>query len=323
MSIVFTRRYMMQLLGVGAMSMALPKRLLGKEKEGKDKQPATKPFTFFGWSDTHIPVHGNGSKLWPAIDAMNSLPDKVYPKNIGGVVDTPAFVFNCGDITEWPTHQAKKTYEDLITKRLKYPSYEILGNHDEAGADGVEGAPPIMKEWFKRRYGDLCYTFDQGGIHFVCPFSAYDESLGNPAQDITTEALDFIRKNLHRHYSPDLVPEKLVSVPKRTPIVVATHLCFDAMTNRDAFVDALAGANVIMVLGGHYHKAQVKPYRGINFVQLPSVNSTWTEVTVIRITSDRLVAIPYDYSKNQWIDNPGKILDVKISRQVGKTEEDQ
>jgi hypothetical protein len=312
MSIGFTRRDMMQFLGVGAISMALPKKLLGAQKDSKDKQTAEKSLTFFGWSDTHIPTNGDGSKLWPAVDAMNSLPGKAYPKNIGGVVDTPAFVFNCGDITEWPTHQAKKTYEDLITKRLRYPSYEILGNHDEAGADGVEGAPPIMKEWFKRRYGDLGYTFDQGGIHFVCPFSAYDESLMNPAQDITTEALDFIRKNLHQHYSTDLVPEKLASISKGTPIVVATHLCFDAMTNRDAFVDTLAEANVIMVLGGHYHKAKVTSYRDVNFVQLPSVNSAWPEVTVIRITSNRLVAIPYDYSKSQWIDNPGKILDVKI-----------
>jgi len=314
MSIRFTRRDMMQFLGAGVISMALPKRLLGEEKEGKNKQQAIKPLTFFGWSDTHIPVHGDGSKLWPAIDAMNSLPGKTFPKNIGGVVEAPAFVFNCGDITHWPTHQAKKTYEDLITKRLKYPSYEILGNHDEAGADGVKDAPPIMKEWFKIRYGDLCYTFDQGGVHFVCPFSAYDESLMNPAQDLTAEALDFIRKNLHRHYSPNLVPEKLVSVPKETPVVVATHLCFDAMTNRDAFVDALKDANVIMVLGGHYHKAQVKSYRGINFVQLPSVNSAWPEITVIRVASNRIVAIPYDYSKNQWTDESVKILDVEISR---------
>lgn len=312
MSIRFTRRDMMQFFSVAAILLAMPKSLLGEEKDDKDKLIAEQSLTFFGWSDTHIPVHGDGSKLWPAIDAMNSLPGKAFPKNIGGVVDTPAFVFNCGDITEWPTHQAKKTYEDLITKRLKYPSYEILGNHDEAGADGVEGAPPIMKDWFKRRYGDLCYTFDQGGIHFMCPFSAYDESLGNPAQDLTAEALDFIRKNLHRHYSPNLVPEKLVSVPKETPVVVATHLCFDAMTNRDAFVDTLKDANVIMVLGGHYHKAQVKSYRGINFVQLPSVNSAWPEITVIRVASNRIVAIPYDYSKNQWTDEPGKILDVKI-----------
>ena len=135
MSIGITRRDMLQLIGVGATSMALPKRIQGAQKDGESKQAEGKPLTFFGWSDTHIPAHGDGSKLWPAIDAMNLLPGKAYPKNIGGIVDTPAFVFHCGDITEWPTHQAKKTYEDLITKRLRYPSYEILGNHDEAGGD--------------------------------------------------------------------------------------------------------------------------------------------------------------------------------------------
>lgn len=310
----FTRRDMLQSIGTGAMSLAFPKTLHGAVTDTKGKLTEKKTLTFFGWSDTHIPAHGDGSKLWPAIDAMNQLPGKPYPKSIGGTVDIPAFVFNCGDITEWPTHQAKKTYDDLITKRLRYPSYEILGNHDEAGADGVEGAPPIMKKWFKRRYGDLSYTFDQGGIHFVCSFSAYDESLGSPAQSITPKALDFIRENLHQHYSPELVPEKLASIPQGTPIVVATHLCFDAMTNRDAFVKALGDANVIMVLGGHYHKAKVTPYQGVNFVQLPSVNSAWSEITVIRITSNRLVAIPYDYSECKWIDNPQKILNSKISR---------
>ena len=68
-----------------------------------------------------------------------------------------------------------------------------------------------------------------------------------------------------------------------------------------------------MVLGGHYHKAAVRSYRGVNFVQLPSVNSTFSEVTVIRITSDRLVAIPYDYNKGKWTDDARKILDVNIS----------
>jgi predicted phosphodiesterase len=305
---------MLQAIGAGAASMALPETIQGAQKDGEAKQPAAKPLTFFGWSDTHIPTDGDGSKLLPAIDAMNRLPGMAYPKNIGGTVDTPAFVFHCGDITEWPTHQAKKTYEDLITKRMRYPSYEILGNHDEAGADGISPAPPIMKDWFKRRYGALSYTFDQGGVHFVCPFSQYDESLGSPSQDITTDALDFIKKNLHRHYSPDLVPEKWASPPKGRPTIVATHLCYDAMTNRDAFVDALADANVTMVLGGHYHKAKVTPYRGINFVQLPSTKSAWPEITAIRITQNRLTAIPYDYNKNKWIDNPGKILDVKISR---------
>ncbi|MHC4354737.1 MAG: metallophosphoesterase family protein [Planctomycetota bacterium] len=314
MRIGLTRRDMLQSIAAAAASMALPQGLRAAQKNNNAEKPTAKPLTFFGWSDTHIPAGGDASRLLPAIDAMNRLPGKAYPGKISGVVNTPEFVFHCGDITEWPTHQAKKSYEDLIAKRLRYPSYEILGNHDEAGASGYENAPAIMKEWFKRRYGELSYTFDKNGVHFICPFSQYDESLGNPAQDITAEALDFIRKNLHRHYSPAPLPDKWASVPQGTPTVVATHLCFDAMTNRDEFVDALAGANVIMALGGHYHKAKVTPYRGINFVQLPSPKSAWPEITVVRITQNRLTAIPYDYSKNKWTDNPGKILDAKISR---------
>ena len=76
MRIGLTRRDMLQSVAVGAMSMALPERLRGAQKDGKAKQPAAKPLTFFGWSDTHIPVGGDGSKLLPAIDAMNRLPGK-------------------------------------------------------------------------------------------------------------------------------------------------------------------------------------------------------------------------------------------------------
>lgn len=66
MSIGFTLRDMLQFIGVGAISIALPKRLQGEQKVGEGKQSAGKPLTFFGWSDTHIPAHSDGSKLWPA-----------------------------------------------------------------------------------------------------------------------------------------------------------------------------------------------------------------------------------------------------------------
>ena len=44
MSIGLTRRDILQFFSAGAMSMALPKRLLGAQKDGKDKQEAEKPF---------------------------------------------------------------------------------------------------------------------------------------------------------------------------------------------------------------------------------------------------------------------------------------
>jgi hypothetical protein len=252
--------------------------------------------TFFGWSDQHVAVNGDGQHLLPAIDAMNSLPGTQYPADIGGTVAVPAFVLGCGDITEWPTAAAKKTYEELLTRRLKFPSYDLVGNHDEGGNSPSE----TIKKWIRQRHGALSYTFDRAGLHFIVLFSHYDESLNQPAQPVSQPALTFLREDL----------AKLV---KGTPVVVALHLCFDALTNREEFVQALGDANVVLVLGGHYHKAKVDRFRNINFVQLPSPAPGGPhEVTVIRITSDRLIAVPYQYQAKTWSGGPGKTLNVPI-----------
>jgi hypothetical protein len=189
-----------------------------------------------------------------------------------------------------------RAYDQLITERLKFPADDILGNHDEGGKVPSE----TMKNWLVSRHGALSYTFCHRGIQFVALFSKYDENLGNPAQPLTDEALEFLRS-------------RLAGLPKETPVIVATHLCFDAITNRDSLCQVFGDANVIAVLGGHYHKAKVDRYRGYNFVQLPSpLPGSPSEFTVVRITSNRLVAIPYDYRKNQWSDDAKKRLDTTI-----------
>lgn len=252
--------------------------------------------TFFGWSDQHVAVNGEGQHLLPAIDAMNSLPGTEFPAELGGRVAKPAFVLGCGDITEWPTNAAKNTYDELLTWRLKFPSYDLVGNHDEGGKSPSD----TIKNWICARHGSLSYTFDRSGVRFVVLFSKYDESLNNPAQPVSAEALAFLR-------------DDLAKLAKGTPVVVALHLCFDAITNRDELVDAFGDANVVLVLGGHYHKAKVDRFRDVNFVQLPSPAPNGShEVTVIRITSDRLLAIPYQYESKTWPDVRGKILHVPI-----------
>ena len=261
------------------------------EKSGDE--PA---LTFFGWSDQHIQTSGEGSHLVPAIEAMNALPGTPYPDRIGGTVGRPAFVFGCGDITEWPTRAARDTYDGLITKRLKWPAYDIVGNHDEGGLSPSE----TIKDYLISRHKALCYTFDKCGVHFVALYSRYDESLNAPAQPIAKEALDFLRRDLAKQ-------------PKGTPTVVAAHHCFDSMTNRDELIDAFADANVILVLGGHYHQAKVDSARGVYFVELPSPELKGLgEFTVVRITSDRLVAIPYNYRSKKWSEGAKKVLDAAI-----------
>ncbi len=252
--------------------------------------------TFFGWSDQHIKADGNGDHLTPAITAMNSLAGKPYPDAIGGQVDAPAFVLGLGDITEWPSAAARDTYHRLITRTLRYPSYDIRGNHDSGGLEPSE----IMNDWFKARYGALSYSFDTGGVHFVMLSFQYDEKLGSPNQPVPKETLDYLRSDLEKQ-------------PKDKPIVVGIHLCFEAITNRDEFIGAFGDANVILVLGGHYHHATVNLYHGVNFVQLPSpAPGSPDGVTAIRITADRLTAVPFGYRSGQWVTEKKQILDVPI-----------
>jgi len=256
----------------------------------------TNTLTFFGWSDQHVQPDGDGTHLIPAIDALNKLPQTDYPAGIGGKVAEPNFVIGLGDITEWPTIAARDTYEKLITGRLKYPSYDVAGNHDSGGLS----PSATMHNWLIKRHGSLSYTFTKKGVHFVLLYSKYDESLNSPAQPISKDALEYLRNILSK-------------VAKETPIVVATHLCFESITNRDELVDAFGDANVILVLGGHYHKASVNSYRDINFVQLPSpAPGSPSEITAIRIDSEKLVAVPFDYEKSKWSTDPKKILNTSI-----------
>ena len=253
--------------------------------------------TFFGWSDQHVQTDGGGDHLTAAIDAMNNLPGTPFPEAIGGQVAKPAFVFGCGDVTEWPTQAAVNAYAKLITTRLRWPAYDALGNHDEGGKAPSE----TMKRWIVARHGALSYAFEAGGVHFLVSHSKYDENLNSPAQPLSDEALAWLRG-------------ELAKLPEKKPVIVATHLCFDAITNRDELVRALQRANVLMVLGGHYHKAKTDRYREIDFVQLPSpaLKNASHEITVIRITGDRVVAIPYDYQEKAWVSRPGKLLDKRI-----------
>jgi len=250
--------------------------------------------TFYGWSDQHTKTSGDTSSLHPFVDAMNTMAGTAWPKSVGGQVPKPAFVIGAGDITEWPTNAAMKGYDALLNTRLKFPAYDILGNHD----DGGRAFSPTMINWLKKKHGSLSYTFEKSGVVFIGLWSKFDPK-GKPAQPLTKEALDYLR-------------EQLAKLPREKPVVIFTHLCHDAMTNRDELVDTIGKSNVIMVMGGHYHYSSVNQYRGLTFVQLPSPKSKFTEFTVFQVTQNRLVAMPYDFSKKTWVTGPRKVLDKKI-----------
>ena len=274
----------------GAMPLLLC-YLLSITSFAQENNPA---LTFFGWSDQHTNTSGDTSRLHPFVDAMNTMAGTAWPKTVGGKVAKPSFVIGAGDITEWPTHAAMTGSDSLLNNRLQFPAYDVLGNHD----DGGRAFSPTMINWLKKKHGSLSYTFEKGGVVFIGLWSKFDPK-GKPAQPLTQEALTYLK-------------QQLANLSNEYPVVIFTHLCHDAMTNRDELVNTIGKSNVIMILGGHYHYSSVNKYRGINFVQLPSPKSKVTEFTVIRIAKDRLIAIPYDFTKKAWVSESKKLLDTKI-----------
>lgn len=269
---------------------------------------------------------------------MRQIVGQRYPEDIGGSVATPSLVLGCGDCTDWPTRQAVKSYERTIAQ-LPWPTYQIMGNHDEGDTaasriidtlalvvtlgvaftvlllcffllglarrlrhrrglrlllalvlTGIAACvslystasdPHRMRNWIVARHGDVSYSFDANEAHFVMLFSKY-----NPRHQITDDALTFLRNDLK-------------SVPAGKPVIVASHYCFEAISNRDAYVDAMGDANVVLVLGGHYHQSTVNEYRGKRFVQVGSPR-TGSMFTVVRVRGNQVSNIAWDFHRRQW-----------------------
>jgi predicted phosphodiesterase len=256
-------------------------------------QAADIDLTFFGWADQHVATDGTAlPQAYASVAAMNRLPGVAYPESIGGTVAKPEFVFGAGDFTEWPTAASVETYKKL-EGMLEVPSYDIAGNHD----DGGEMPAPAAIDWLKQKYGGLSYTFEKGGVHFICADSKFDAK-GTPNQPLTEDCLTYIKTNIAK-------------VPKGEPVVVAIHMCFEAITNPDALVDSFGDANVALVMTGHYHQPSTQKYRGISFVQCPSPKSDTHAGTAVHITSERVTAVPYNYDKNTWMTG-NVVLDAKL-----------
>ena len=118
----------------------------------------------------------------------------------------------------------------------------------------------------------------------------------------------------------DELAAQLAQSPRDQPTVVATHLCYDALTNKDELLQVLAPYRILVILGGHYHKTRVDHYQGRYFVQLPSPAPNGPrEVAVFRISPERLVMRAFSYATNSWVDEPGKSLDAPLPLHTADT----
>lgn len=259
------------------------------------------PLAFLVVSDTHYladkenlnRLASNSGDVTPRlIDQLNKLPGTTIPEAAGGgTVLTPRGVLHPGDLidtgdkttgkkalwmqqTEWDHFS---TDFGLTGKdgRLKYPVYEVHGNHDGPQGDGL--IIDKIKERNKKRPGvgnissnGLHYSWDWGSVHFV--------NLG-----IVVGADPNVKRK--RRYNPAdslqfLIADLDSKVGKSGRPVIVTHhvdvlrysLPADPTTDGGtkewdacdvkAFHDALKNYNIAAIFHGHTHKRHIFRWDG-------------------------------------------------------------
>lgn len=219
-----TRRRFLQTTAAAGAGLALDWRSLAA-------QSARERVSFFVISDTHMLANAAAPEQIDAarfamnerlIDVLNTLPGQKLPGEIGGgTVAAPRAVLHLGDIadsgdklgsdhelmtaTEWRAHT---TLYGLQGKdgRLRYPIYEIHGNHDTPRGEnltirGLVARNKQRRGLVNRSANGLHYSWDWNNIHFV----ALGIVVGANSDDLPIsrygayDSIGFLEKDLAAH----------------------------------------------------------------------------------------------------------------------------
>jgi len=228
--------------------------------------------TFFLTSDTHYGMSSAADEAdGRTVEAMNRLPGTAYPAEIGGAVGATLGVAVLGDLVsnagapdglaQW--HRFSADFGVAGEGRLRYPVYELPGNHD-GGDEGVVRRGILERD--ARRPGlkgasenGISYSWDWDDVHFAC-LGLYAGSEGevvvNPwgrrfegSWRLPGHSLEFLRDDLARN----------VGASGR-PVVLLQHYGFDVWglgwwseNERRALAEAIKGYHVIAIFWGHSH----------------------------------------------------------------------
>jgi len=255
---------------------------------------------FFFVADTHyLAERREPKKLDPRsvqtnaalIDRLNELPGKAIPDAAGGgKAALPRGVIHGGDLidtgdkngpdflamqqTEWAGFAADFGLNGK-DGRLKYPVYEVHGNHDSPAGDGLVVKKIIERN--KKRPGlvnvsknGLHYSWDWKPVHFI--------ALGIVVGSVPTvkrkrrynplDSLDFLIADLKQNVGDSGRPVVIVhhvdvarySTPP-DPEGPATNKEWDPCDVR-GYHDALKAFNVVAILYGHTHARNIFHWDG-------------------------------------------------------------
>ena len=223
------RRDFLKLAGIGGAIF-----VSGALRAGAAPQQDMGSFHFVQISDTHWGF--NGPAIYP--DAEGSLKKAIAAVN--ALDDQPDFVVFTGDLTQTTDDSAiRRTrmaeFRD-IAGQLKVKDVRFMAGEHDAALDRGEA--------YQQFFGNLHYTFDHKGIHFIVL-----DNVSDPTAAVGEAQLEWLRTDLKQ-------------VASDTRIVVLTHRpLFDlapawdwATRDGDAVMDTLLQHANVTVLYGHIHQ---------------------------------------------------------------------
>ncbi len=232
-------------IGIGVLYQAVP--LIGEATDmarqiGRHNGEAVTPFSFVQMSDAHVGFSGPpdplGTKAFEhAVEMVNRLPRR------------PELVLFTGDLThdteDKDQHAARMKQFREIAGRLKVDKIKLVPGEHDAGLDG--GA------LFREHFGEISYSFDHRGVHFVAL-----DNVSRAKPEVGAERIAWLKQDLERF-------------PKTAPIVVFTHRpLFDLKpewewftSDGDKVMNVLAPFQNVTVLYGHIHRDDEHEVSGV------------------------------------------------------------
>lgn len=199
-----------------------------------ERRPGAKDFYFVQLTDTHWGFEG--PKVNP--DARGTLKKAVSAVN--GLEDQPDFVVFTGDLTHTTDDSKQRRtrmaeFRDIASELRVKTVYFMPGEHDASLDRG---------EAYQEFFGQLHYSFDHKGIHFIAL-----DNVSDPTASIGEAQLDWLKAELAKH-------------DHNAPIVVLAHRpLFDLYAQWDwATRDGAKAIELLMpyknvtVFYGHIHQ---------------------------------------------------------------------
>jgi len=225
----FDRRDFLRLAGLGGVVFAS-----GLSGWARAAGPKDDEFYFVQLSDTHWGF--KGPKVNP--DAANTLKKAVTAVN--ALDQKPDFVVFTGDLTHTTDNPKERRarldqFRDIVGK-LNVKQVRFMPGEHDASLDRGEA--------YQEFFGQMHYTFDHKGVHFIVL-----DNVSDPKAAIGDEQLNWLKQNLQQ-------------LPPATPIVVLTHRpLFDLYPQWDwATRDGATAVELLMphkhvtVFYGHIHQ---------------------------------------------------------------------